>query len=346
LDSILDLLPHEGALFTGRSGALQLPDGRFLLVTPSSAELVEAAIEPPDNAIPAPDESLKVRRPRYMNAYPLAVPLPPRWERLGEGTLQAAFQTLWPRRDEPDQYVHQDPYTGGMIRVAQALRAELGAVALSYRLTVGNPTDPEIAYQLLKVLQGMADAASMFRLPFLAGELGIVPELGLWPLLEVFGHSGKPSPSRSHCDGRGTVVALIGRMTNDLSGSLYLDSSETFPPPIDLVVEGRVLEVAGCFGGGMPLGRGGLLLTLARCCARARLGARVTLPEAWRSLTPAAVMFGEAQSRFLVFVPPSRMPELRAAAEPLGVPVEPLGELGGTELSLDGIINLDVRELQ
>ena len=33
-------------------------------------------------------------------------------------------------------------------------------------------------------------------------------------------------------------------------------------------------------------------------------------------------------------------------AEPLAVPIEPLGELGGAGLSLEGIINLDVRELQ
>ncbi|MFI5266914.1 MAG: AIR synthase-related protein, partial [Chloroflexota bacterium] len=194
-------------------------------------------------------------------------------------------------------------------------------------------------------LQGMADAATMLGLPFLAGDLHIDAALGLPPLLQVFAHAADMrAPARDPHEGE--VVALVGRMTNDLSGSLYLGTSESFPPPIDLIVEGRVLEIVRQFGGAVPLGRGGLLLTLARCCARARLGARVTLPEAWRSLTPAAVLFGEAQSRFLVFLPPGRQPELLDLAEPLGVPVEPLGELHGTELSLDGIINLDVRELQ
>jgi len=75
------------------------------------------------------------------------------------------------------------------------------------------------------------------------------------------------------------------------------------------------------------------------------LGIRVTLPEAWRSLSLAAVLFGEAQSRFLVFLPPNRISELLELAEPLAVPVETLGELSGPDLALDGIINLDVREL-
>ncbi|HVA26365.1 MAG TPA: AIR synthase-related protein, partial [Chloroflexota bacterium] len=216
------------------------------------------------------------------------------------------------------------------------------AVALSYRLTVGEPSDPEVAYQLRTAVQGMADAATMFSLPVLAGELKTDPEIGLAPCLQVFAHPSGDSPDPR----TGETVALVGRMTDDLSGSLYLGRSDTFPPPIDLIVEGRMLEIFRSFGVGVPLGRGGLLLTLARCCARAGLGVRVTLPEAWSSLTPAAILFGEAQSRFLLFLPPSRLPELQDMATPLAVRVEPLGELDGTELSLDGIINLDVRELQ
>ncbi|HEY8692476.1 MAG TPA: AIR synthase-related protein [Chloroflexota bacterium] len=346
MGSILDVLPHEGALFAGRTGALPLPDGRFLLVGAGSATIAEAATEPPNNTVPAPDDALPVRRPTYMDAYPLlGFPSPAAaGEGQGEGTLQAAFHAFWPKRNEPDEYVRQDPYTGGMIRVAQAVRVAPAAVALSYRLAVGQPSDPEVAYQLRKAVQGMADAATMLELPVLAGELRTEATLGLWPSLEVFAHAAEaaaPTPD-PHA---GDAVALVGRMTNDLGGSLYLGSSESFPPPIDLVVEGRVLEIVGQLGGATPLGRGGLLLTLARCCARARLGIRVTLPEAWRSLSLAAVLFGEAQSRFLVFLPPNRISELLELAEPLAVPVETLGELSGPDLALDGIINLDVREL-
>ena len=349
MGSILDVLPREGALFAGRTGALPLPDGRVLLVSPGSAHVASAADEPRDNAIPAPDDSAPVRRPAYLDARPLFAPRPE------EADPVETFQRLWPRRDESDDYVRQDPYTGGMIRVAQAARAGVAGgekpVALSFRLAV--PLSPRWdslgegpAYQLRQIVRGMADAATMLGLPVLAGQL----HAGRLDL-EAFAHTADaasfsstawPAPAPR----TGDVAALVGRMADDVSGSLYLDAADSFPPAIDLVVEGRVLEIVQALGGGAPLGRGGLLLTLARCCAQARLGARLTLPRAWLSLSRAAVLFGEAQSRFLVFLPPSRIQELLDKAGSLAVPVEPLGELGGADLSLDGIINLDVRELQ
>jgi phosphoribosylformylglycinamidine (FGAM) synthase-like enzyme len=341
LGSILDLLPCEGALFTGRAGALPLRSGGVLLVTPGFDRVVTSADEPADNAILAPDESLPVRRPGYLNTSPL-VPRSSEWPSAGEGTIRSTFQALWKKRDKPDVYIRQDPYTGAMIRVAQALRNQLGAVALSYVIEVGETHDAEVAYQLLKAVQGMADAATMFDVPFLAGDLREDASIGLWPALTVFAHSDKPSNAAP----QGAVVTLLGRMTDDLSGSLFVDGAEGFPPPIDLVIEGRVQEIARAFGGGMPLGRGGLLLTLARCCARAGLGAHLTLPDAWRSLTLPAMLFGEAQSRFLLFLPHDRVTELQAMAELLSIPVAVLGKTGGPTLTLDGIIDLEVRELK
>ncbi|HEX6513508.1 MAG TPA: AIR synthase related protein [Chloroflexota bacterium] len=348
MGSILDALPREGALFAGGTGALRLPSGGFLLVKPGSAtRLATEPPEPSDNPIPAPDEDVPVHRPAYLDEAPL-VPLPPQWDRLGEGT----FQRLWARRDQPDDYVRQDPYTGGAIRVAQAARAVVAAggepVALSYRLTFGDPRDPEAAYQLKQAVRGMADAAQMLGLPVLAGELRTDPATGLHPSVDVFAHTATGDMGRDRFQlalEPSRRIVLLGRMTNDLSGSLYLEQEEGFPPPIDLIVEGRVLELAREFGGGSPLARGGLLLTLARCCARAGVGARLSLPSAWANLAPAAVLFGEAQSRFLLSLPADALPRLREAAAELAVPAEPLGEAGGAELIVDGTIKLDVREL-
>ncbi len=341
MGSILDALPHDGALFAGRTGAVPLPDGRCLLVTPESASVVDAAVEPPDNAIPAPDEALPTRRPAYLDAYPL----------FGGPDLEGgcSFADLWPRRDEPDGYVRRDPYTGGAIRVAQAFRAAasmgLAPAALSYQLRFGDPADPQAAYQLKAAIQGMADAAGMLQAPFVAGSLDLDPARGLDPDLEV--RAWAPSPAASGEGwGEGTQVLVIGRMTNDLSGSLCLGDQPGFPPAIDLVAEGRVLEVVRAIGGGVPLARGGLLLALAQCCGRVQLGVRVSPPAAWQDLSTAAVYFGEAQSRFLVFLPPARVSALRELAGPLGVPVEELGTLGGRQLHIEGLINLKVEELR
>ena len=348
--SILDSLPHEGAVFAGRTGAIPLPDGRFLLVEPGSARIVSSVSEPPDNRVPAPDGDLPVRRPSYMAA-PFPSPVATE-ESEGEGSWRKRLDQIWPRRNDPDDYVRQDPYTGALIRVAQALRnaAPKTPVALSYRLTFGDPNVPEVAYQLKKAIQGIADATQMFQLPVVAGDLTTRADKDLHPQVEMSAHTANAatfSSSQAGCQTlkEGEVIALVGRMTNDLSGSLYAGTSATFPPPIDLIAEGRVLEVVQQIGQAAPLGRGGLLVTLARCCACARLGARVTLPATWHSLPPAAILFGEAQSRFLAFLPDDQVPELQQFAEPLQVPVETLGTIGGRELTVEGLITANLEEL-
>jgi phosphoribosylformylglycinamidine synthase subunit PurL len=347
LGSILDVLPREGALFAGRSGAVPLPDGRVLLVTTDSAQVVSRAVEPAGNEVPAPPDGLSSSRPAYLDEYPLFGCAPEFPDR--------TFADLWPQRDEPDDYVHRDPYTGSLIRVAQALRAAAAMTAapaaLSFRLRCGDPDDPEVAYQLRAVVEGLADAARMFQLPVLAGDVTTDGTVGLHPELEVCSHTAAGatfSTVRPHeAEMRqGAAICLAGRMTDDLGGSLYAGDVPGFPPPIDIVVEGRVLDIVREIGGGAPLARGGLLLTLARCCGRVRLGAHVTVPAAWHDLLSAAVWFGEAQSRFLLFLPPERLPELRDLAMPLGVPVERIGTVGGSDLEVEGVITVKVEELR
>ncbi len=46
-----------------------------------------------------------------------------------------------------------------------------------------------------------------------------------------------------------------------------------------------------------------------------------------------------------MFLPEERIPELRAIAEPLNVPVEGIGSLGGPKLIVDGLIELDLEDL-
>jgi phosphoribosylformylglycinamidine synthase subunit PurL len=92
----------------------------------------------------------------------------------------------------------------------------------------------------------------------------------------------------------------------------------------------------------VALGRGGLLITLARCCALSELGAEVRLADAWRNIAPVALLFGEAQSRCLLTVPGEAWPALQDLARPLEVPLHKIGTVGGTELRVKGAVNLDL----
>jgi len=372
LASILDPLwaPNDQqVLFHGRVGALRLADGRSLVVEGAASRIDDSPAEPPDNSVAAPDRSLPVRRPAYLNAVPLFAPHVPDAE---AGSWDDIAPELWASRLEPDSFVRQDPYTGGLLRVCQALRwaavADLDPLAVSFSLSYGDGGSPEAQYQLTRCVQGAADALAMAGLAAVSGEIECA-EAGADPNLRIWLHGAAGSVSsageigsrreaqgaRSWFADSGSAIVHLGRATSDLSGSLYLERrgvQETLPPPIDLIAEGRVLEVVrearglGLLQSLRPVGRGGLLITLALCCAQLGLGAETAVPEAWSSIDPAAVLFGEAQSRFLVSVAPDDVPRLQQIAGAIGVPALTLGTTGGADLTVGSLIHIAGRVLK
>ncbi|MBV9120913.1 MAG: hypothetical protein JOZ39_09410 [Chloroflexi bacterium] len=351
MDSILQSLPTDGALFAGRVGAVRLSTEpvRSLLVDAGHARIEGDVAEPPGNLVEAPGEGLLVRRPAYLDLAPLfgATEAPPR-----------DFWDLWHRRDDPDSYVRLDPYTGGLIRVAQAMRnaVDFEPRALSCELHFGDIADPEVAYQLTRCVAGIADAARMFHLPVISRTLETAAELGLAPRVMVGAHGaavGVVRNARSDQVGGPTLpaarepIVVIGRSTEDLSGSLYLGDRPSLTPPIDLVAETRVIEVVRAaqewLHWGTPVGRGGLVLTLARHLGES--GVRLTLPAVWTQFSLAAAWFGEAQSRFVVTLSAADIPRLEELARPLAVPVATVGSAGGDRLVVDGLIDIGVKEL-
>jgi hypothetical protein len=281
-----------------------------------------------------PDESIPDRRPAYLDEAPLfGGPAAPPFS-------ESLFWDLWAHGDEPDQWVRQEPYTAGMIRMAEARRTTPDGDVFACELTFPDPaSDPEAAYLLKRCVEGIADAAKMFDALFedarlIHGEPGARADA----LHIMFG------AKEALLAGVGDILAVIGRMTNDVSGSLLIRDEPTLPPPIDLIAEGRALEVARHAARWLQVGRGGLLLTLARCCTSG-LGARIVLPDSWQALQPAAALFGEAQSRFLAAIRPAELVLLQAEAAALDVPIEPIGTVGGDRLTIEGYIDIDVKEL-
>ncbi|MBV8086569.1 MAG: hypothetical protein JO247_17325 [Chloroflexi bacterium] len=294
------------------------------------ASILDRLPHPAGVTFGGPDEAIPDRRPPYLDEAPLFgdPPVPSFTDRL--------FWDLWTRRDEPDRWVRQEPYTAGIIRVAQALRTGHHPWGLAAKLTFPDPSDAEAAYLLKRCVEGMADAAQMFGVSFDSALLRLgQPEAMV---------QGRETVDITVAMQPGDVLVLIGRMTNDLSGSLVVGATPSLPPPIDLIAEGRALEVARHAERVIAVGRGGLLLTLARCCTSG-LGARIVLPDNWQALQPAAALFGEAQSRFLAAIRPAELVLMQAEAAALDVPIEPIGTVGGNRLAVDGFIDIDLKEL-
>ncbi|MHB8618280.1 MAG: AIR synthase-related protein [Chloroflexota bacterium] len=359
--SILDRLPHDApeVLFAGRVGAVRLPDGRALEIEGGVARVIEAAREPDDNTVPAPDQSMPVRRPGYMDVFPFIEPT--NWADV-EADWDATALELWRRRHQSDAYVWQSPYIGGAIRAAQARRRAvidgIQPLALSYQLSFGDPSDPEIAYQLLHAVQGLADAARMFQIPVVSGGLAMQGdgESGgdLRPSVQVAAH-GLPAgrSGRTHFQD-GDTILLAGRMTPALGGSLWLESrgiSACYPPPIDLVAEQRAQTVVqealetGLARTARACGRGGLLITLAECAAGAKRGSEVRMPAGWADLPLAAVLFSEAQSRFALSCEPKAAGDIVELGRRADVPIQALGSVGGQAVVVDALARIPLAEL-
>jgi phosphoribosylformylglycinamidine synthase len=94
------------------------------------------------------------------------------------------------------------------------------------------------------------------------------------------------------------------------------------------------------------IAEGGLAVALTECCVggpEKPLGVKVDLPEMMR---PDARLFGESQSRIIVSVKERDLGRLEAIAQKEGVPVQALGEVGGSRFVIQPLIQLAVDELK
>ncbi|MDK2854936.1 MAG: phosphoribosylformylglycinamidine synthase subunit PurL [Bacillota bacterium] len=269
--------------------------------------------------------------------------------------------------DGNGRYTYLDPYTGGMIAVAEAARnlAACGAepLGLTDCLNFGNPEKPEVYWQLKQAIEGMAEACRSLGIPVVSGNVSLYNEtegrpifptpvvgmVGLLPNIERRAQQGFRGP--------GDVIVLLGSTEDELGGSEYLYALHGLelgrPPRLDLKKEARVQEACrtaireGLLSSAHDLSDGGLVVALAESCLtgpNGPQGARVEIARA--GLRRDSAYFSETQSRILISLPEENLPRLAAIAGRLGVPYSVLGRTGGERLEVDDAISLPVNELQ
>jgi phosphoribosylformylglycinamidine synthase len=154
----------------------------------------------------------------------------------------------------------------------------------------------------------------------------------------------------------GDIVVLLGETLEELGGSEYLavvhNKIAGAPPGLDLDREKRLQQL--CLSAAREricssahdLAEGGLGVALAEACIthpQKPLGARVTLPS---GLRPDILLFSESQSRVLVSLPANALPRLRSLAEAAHVPLSILGAINGSDLIVDGCLQISVSTLK
>ncbi|MCS6957767.1 MAG: phosphoribosylformylglycinamidine synthase subunit PurL [Aquificaceae bacterium] len=133
--------------------------------------------------------------------------------------------------------VYLNPYEGGKYLVAEALRnlACVGAKPLGITdcLNFGNPDRPEIMWQLVKAIEGIAHACEFFGVPVVSGNVSLYNEtverneirnIYPTPILVAVGYVDEKKFLDHRFKERGDLVFLIGDLRREYSvgGSEYL----------------------------------------------------------------------------------------------------------------------------
>jgi phosphoribosylformylglycinamidine synthase len=239
-----------------------------------------------------------------------------------------------------------------MLAVAEAARNVACAggtpIGATNCLNYGNPERPEIMWQIVEGVEGIADACRALDIPITGGNVSLYNEtdgqaIYPTPVLGVVGLIEDASRALSRTFKRdGDDVILLGEGLGELGGSEYLKVVHGLvkgqPPALDLSREaaliGLLVEAAakGLLRSAHDCSDGGLAVALAECAFGSDgVGVDVDVPAA---ITLSAALFGESASRAVVSVEPAHRVAVLALAREKGVPARVIGRTGGARVRM------------
>ena len=258
--------------------------------------------------------------------------------------------------DGNGRYTARDPRRGGALAVAEACRnlAAVGAtpVGATNCLNFGNPERPEIMWEFTEAIAGMGGSSqAALGVPITGGNVSFYNETegkGIFPTPVVGVVGVLPDVTKripQHFAEPGDRIFLAGpEGTDSLGASAYLKARhgriDGRPPKPDLDGEVRLgtflraAAGAGIAASARDLSEGGLCAAAVESLFApddSVLGAEFTIACAERL---EGVLFGESPARALVSVRPGDADTLAALASREGVPLAPVGVVGGGSLRI------------
>jgi len=250
--------------------------------------------------------------------------------------------------DANARYAQLDPFAGAQLALAEAYRnvACVGArpMAVTDCLNLGNPEQPDLMWQLVQVVAGLAAGCAALEVPVTGGNVSLynttgdtaihpTPVVGVLGVLDdvadVVG-SGWTRPGRA--------VYLLGTTRPELDGSAWAQVAHDHlggrPPAVDLAAERALAQVLVAAArdhlaeATHDLSAGGLGVGLAEACLRHGTGVSVDLAAlcARDGLTAFEALFSESSARALVAVARHDEQVLVDLCTARHVPVVRLGE--------------------
>jgi phosphoribosylformylglycinamidine synthase len=245
--------------------------------------------------------------------------------------------------------------------VAEAWRnlTAVGAdpIAITDNLNFGSPERPEIMGQIVRAIDGMAEACAALDFPVVSGNVSLYNETNgaAIPPTPTVGAVGLLADYRTHMGFAGLqdgdALVLIGTSHGELGASLYLREvlgrEDGAPPPVDLALERKTgdfvrnLIKSEQVTAVHDLSDGGLVVAAAEVALASDIGVTLT---ATSEAHAHPFLFGEDQARYLVA---TRDPDaLIAAAQAEGLHVALVGHAGGTAFASPGLFDIPMTRLR
>ncbi len=288
--------------------------------------------------------------------------------RLAGPGLPASSKGIALSTDSNPRWCALDPRLGTAYSVAEGV-ANLACVGATAKAVVnclnfGNPEHPEVMWQLIESIEGMAQACESLGLPVIGGNVSLYNESGgrdidptpVIGLLGVIDHLVSPPPGWNWREGDALVLVGNRQASSDeafpLGGSRWATGrgrrgGRLFDLDLDALarsvsfVAGEVARI--CAGESSDVsavhdvGGGGLAVALAEMAAATRRGVNVTQVE------DRGELFSEFPGRFVVATGDGEALVARAAAA--GVSAQMVGVVGGERVTIGTFIDLSVEEV-
>jgi len=269
-----------------------------------------------------------------------------------KGTKKAIVLTT----DCNSRYVHADPQIGCEIAVSEAARNIVCTggepSAITNCLNFGNPYHPEVYWQFVGAIKGMTNACKKFKTPVTGGNVSFYNQTAMENHVEpvfptpVIGMLGimqdKKIQMSSDFKKLNDKIYLIGLSRNDISCSEYLYAYQKVKlsqPPYfnideEIKIQQTVLDLIKkkLINSAHDVSDGGLFVTLFESAMHRNLGFDITSDAEIRM---DAFLFGEAQGRIVVTVPPEDEDDFVEVMEESKVDFCIIGEVKGKEMLID-----------
>jgi phosphoribosylformylglycinamidine synthase len=255
-----------------------------------------------------------------------------------------------------------DPRAGAAAIVAEAVLnlACVGArpLALVNNLNFGDPTHPEVMWQLSETVDGMGDACRALRIPVVGGNVSLYNaskgvDIDPTPVVGVLGivdRLGRRPPGLAGLRDGDRLLVLGPAVEANLAGSRFA-ADHGHPrtgalPAVDLAAVDRTaglvrdLVARGVATAAHDVAEGGLAVALAELAVASGAGVHVA------HVHDAAELFGEGSGRVVLGVAPDDLAGVLAAAEAAGVPAVRLGLATGDRVVVKDLVDLPLEELR